>query len=142
MSFNRPEYPGIWLGLGKIGVVTAFINTNLKLQSLVHSVCVSKCRAFIFSHEFVKDVEVIRETLPSHMEYIVFGNTDDDDCCDDTQKLSMKNFVNMEELLISTSGDPVESEEPIKPTDKLLHIYTSGTTGFPKAVNLLHKKYV
>ena len=33
---NKPEYIGIWLGLSKLGVISALINTNLRTQSLKH----------------------------------------------------------------------------------------------------------
>ena len=32
----KPEYIGIWLGLSKLGVITALINTNLRNESLTH----------------------------------------------------------------------------------------------------------
>lgn len=48
---NKPEYVATWLGLGKIGVVTALINTNLRLQSLVHCLSVAKVKAIIYADE-------------------------------------------------------------------------------------------
>jgi len=48
---NRPEFVGIWLGLSKIGVVTALINYNLKLVSLAHSINVANCRCLIHGSE-------------------------------------------------------------------------------------------
>ena len=48
---NRPEFVTIWLGLAKIGVVPAFINYNLRHESLVHSVKVANCKAIIFGAE-------------------------------------------------------------------------------------------
>ena len=35
---NKPEFIGIWLGLSKIGVISALINTNLRNQLLKHVV--------------------------------------------------------------------------------------------------------
>ena len=46
---NRPEYVGIWLGLSKIGVVTAFINSNLRNQPLLHCINVSESKFIIYS---------------------------------------------------------------------------------------------
>ena len=46
---NCPEYVGTWLGLSKIGVVSAFVNYNLREQSLVHSIKVADACAIIFS---------------------------------------------------------------------------------------------
>lgn len=48
---NRPEFVGIWLGMSKIGVVTALINYNLKSVSLAHSVNVAKCSYLIHGSE-------------------------------------------------------------------------------------------
>ena len=43
-----PEYVCIWLGLSKLGVVTALINTNLRFDSLRHCISVAAVRAIIF----------------------------------------------------------------------------------------------
>ena len=45
---NSPHYIIIWLGLAKIGVVSALINFNLKNQGLVHTIKLAKSRAIIF----------------------------------------------------------------------------------------------
>lgn len=46
---NRPEYICIWLGLAKLGVITALIGTGLKYLSLKHCVDNVKCKSIIFS---------------------------------------------------------------------------------------------
>lgn len=46
---NRPEFICIWLGLSKIGVIIPLINSNLKQESLLHSITVANCNAVIFS---------------------------------------------------------------------------------------------
>lgn len=48
---NKPEYIGVWLGLGKLGVITALINTNLRMQSLVHCLTVANVKALIYADE-------------------------------------------------------------------------------------------
>jgi acyl-CoA synthetase (AMP-forming)/AMP-acid ligase II len=48
---NKPEYIATWLGLGKIGVITALINTNLRMQSLVHCLTIAKVKAIIYADE-------------------------------------------------------------------------------------------
>lgn len=48
---NRPEFVGIWLGMSKVGIVTALINYNQKSVSLVHSVNVAKCNGLIYGSE-------------------------------------------------------------------------------------------
>ena len=51
---NKAEYAPIWLGLSKIGVITALINTNLKVESLVHSVTVANAKVLIYGHELTE----------------------------------------------------------------------------------------
>jgi solute carrier family 27 fatty acid transporter 1/4 len=46
---NKPEYVGIWLGLSKLGIITAFINTNLKNESLLHCINSAKASVVIFA---------------------------------------------------------------------------------------------
>ena len=46
-----PEFVCIWLGLSKIGVITALINTNLRLESLWHCISAADPRAVIFGTE-------------------------------------------------------------------------------------------
>lgn len=48
---NRPEYTFIWLGLAKIGVITAFINTNLRDQPLLHCINASASKIIIYSSD-------------------------------------------------------------------------------------------
>lgn len=43
-----PEFVCIWLGLSKLGVITALINTNLKRDSLWHCVSAVEVKAMIF----------------------------------------------------------------------------------------------
>jgi acyl-CoA synthetase (AMP-forming)/AMP-acid ligase II len=38
MMDNRPEYVCVWLGLAKIGVTVALINTSLRGKSLLHCI--------------------------------------------------------------------------------------------------------
>lgn len=48
---NRPQFPCIWLGLSKIGCITALINTNLRSQALVHSINISNAKILIYGDE-------------------------------------------------------------------------------------------
>lgn len=54
MMYNKPEYVAIWLGLAKLGVVTALINTNLRMESLVHCIKIANVRGIIFDAELAE----------------------------------------------------------------------------------------
>ena len=46
---NCPEFVAAWLGLSKIGIVTAWINYNLRLQPLAHTIQTANVKAIICS---------------------------------------------------------------------------------------------
>ena len=48
---NKPEYVAIWLGLSKLGVISALVNTNLKNQQLMHTFENAKPKLVIYSIE-------------------------------------------------------------------------------------------
>lgn len=45
---NQPLLVALWLGLAMTGIEAAFINVNLRQQSLIHSVGASGARAVVF----------------------------------------------------------------------------------------------
>jgi fatty-acyl-CoA synthase len=47
MLDNKPELVFFFIGMMKIGVITAFINTNLKGRPLFHSLKVSNANKFV-----------------------------------------------------------------------------------------------
>ncbi len=61
---NRPEYVGIWLGLSRIGVVTALLNTNLTGERLAHCLREASPRAWIVGLELLEES---KSALP-HLE--------------------------------------------------------------------------
>ncbi|GBM39866.1 Long-chain fatty acid transport protein 4 [Araneus ventricosus] len=77
MLDNCPEYVCIWLGLAKIGVVTALINTNVKRDSLWHSLNCIDVKGIIFGRNFS---ETVKEATPffnnyGSMEFFCFTQT-------------------------------------------------------------------
>lgn len=56
MMDNRPEYVAIWLGLAKIGIVTALVNYNLRGNPLLHALQIVNSKAIIFSSDFSEGI--------------------------------------------------------------------------------------
>lgn len=48
---NSPQTIFFWMGLSKIGVVSALINFNLRLETLAHSINAAESKALIFGGE-------------------------------------------------------------------------------------------
>lgn len=48
------QYVGLWLGLAKIGVETALLNSNVRQESLAHCVQISHAKAIVFGGELAE----------------------------------------------------------------------------------------
>lgn len=127
---NRPQYPCIWLGLAKIGVVTSLINSNLTSKPLSHCITTALCKAVIFSDDLSEVVLAVKPELPADMKYYQLGESKTSEGIINL-KMSMENVP---------KTAPVEHE--IQYNDHLVYIYTSGTTGMPKAAIIPHSKFI
>ena len=68
---NSPEYVGLWLGMAKIGVHAALINTNLRGDALLHCVTVSDARAIVYGKQFSEAVAAIASSLEGNITLIL-----------------------------------------------------------------------
>jgi fatty-acyl-CoA synthase len=123
---NCAEYLAIWLGLTRIGVVVALVNSQLAGDVLTHSIKIAEPKYLIVGADLASRVAAIRPRLPAALKCLVAGSSSD--------------FAPLESELGSLSGESLTAAEreapPIDAT--ALYIYTSGTTGLPKAAKVSH----
>jgi solute carrier family 27 fatty acid transporter 1/4 len=50
---NSIEYPCVWIGLSKIGCITALINSNLRATPLLHSIRTVNAKSIITSKQLL-----------------------------------------------------------------------------------------
>ncbi|KAK9510368.1 hypothetical protein O3M35_005169 [Rhynocoris fuscipes] len=136
MLENRPEFVCLWLGLSKIGVITALINHNLRQNSLLHSINVAKCQALIFGDDFTDAVREISNQLGGVRLYSFPGQRVESSV--DRGDIGERQLG---KLLEETNSSPPNLDD-VGFHDRLLYIYTSGTTGLPKAAVITHSRYV
>lgn len=129
---NRPEYVCIWLGLAKIGVISALINTNLKSKSLIHSIEVAKSKVLIYGSELFDQIDEIRSSLNPGLLYFIQDS--------DGLNIQTKD-IRLESLLNGNSRVNYVNYRQVEPSDILMYIYTSGTTGLPKPAIITHSRY-
>ncbi|VDN08336.1 unnamed protein product [Thelazia callipaeda] len=130
---NCAEFPIIWLGLSKLGVVTSWVNTNLKEEPLAHSIIISKSTAVVTSKALYPALKDIFSSGKLKMiKVYVIGD------------LTINGKTNT--LALGSKIQSASSDEPTvtdKPTFKslLCYIFTSGTTGNPKPALIKHYRY-
>jgi solute carrier family 27 fatty acid transporter 1/4 len=124
---TRLEYSSMWLGLSKIGCITALINTHLRKETLVHSIRVASSKAIIVSAELLEALtEIIADEEIRKLAIFVYDTQSDE------VKMVSSSAVNLHRELQEASAKTIDTSEN-RPKDKLFYIYTSGTTGLPKA---------
>ncbi|XP_068624950.1 long-chain fatty acid transport protein 1 [Battus philenor] len=132
---TQPEYVFIWLGLAKIRVTCALVNTNLRAASLIYCLKIANCKAVIFGDEMTDAIKEIQNELQD-IPLFQFNSPD--------RKLTpiLPNTVPLATELMEMSVEACKDVEPAKPRDTLMYIYTSGTTGFPKAAIITNIRYL
>jgi len=125
---NRLEYTCYWLGLSYIGVIPALVNSNLRQQSLLHTLTVAKCKAVIFSSELASAVMEVHDKISVPLLCADSINCDE-------------NVTILPSILATISGEPL-TEKFVGYNDPIFYIYTSGTTGLPKAAIIKHSRYL
>jgi fatty-acyl-CoA synthase len=130
---NRPEYIVSWLGLARIGVVTALQNTHLRGERLAHCLREAAPRHWIVGGELA---DACASALP-HLEAppalwrsgAVAGGSE-----------ALAGAADLDAALADVSGAPLgpRPRAGLRAADDLFYIYTSGTTGLPKAAHFSH----
>ena len=124
---NCPHYLAVWLGLTRIGVTVALVNTNLTGDPLLHSIRTVAPRYVIVSAKFAAAMDAVRARLAPSVSCWIHGEADAD-----LPRLDLEAAALGAEAL-----EPGEYRAP-QLNERALCIYTSGTTGLPKAANVSH----
>ncbi len=130
MMPNRPEYLAIWLGLTRVGVVVALINTNLRGVALAHCIDVVAPKHIIAAAEFCAELRGALAQCVGSPKIWAHGDGNGDE------------FDRIDRAVARCSAAPLTPAEvrDVTIADRALLIYTSGTTGLPKAVNVSHRR--
>jgi fatty-acyl-CoA synthase len=123
---NCAEYVAVWLGLTRIGVTVALLNTHLVGDALAHCIRIAAPKIMIVGATLAPTLEGLRPQLKPGLESWVLG-------------AGARDFA-LDPILAKTSAVPLGAHEHPAPTldATAFYIYTSGTTGLPKAAKVNH----
>jgi fatty-acyl-CoA synthase len=128
---NRPEYLFTWLGLAKIGVQTALINTHLTDVALAHALSGADLKVLVLGSEMDKAYATARRNLKTTIDAYSIG-----------ARVGGCKLLDPEFLEASSSRPPKSVRAEMRSGDNLFYIYTSGTTGTPKAALYSHFRFL
>ena len=124
---NCAEYLAIWLGLTRIGVEVALVNSQLSGDVLAHSINVVNPKAVLVGADLAPRLAAVRARLPMHVVCMSLGAVAQD----------MAPFDG--EVSAQSGESPALDAQRVPTLDATaLYIYTSGTTGLPKAARVSH----
>jgi fatty-acyl-CoA synthase len=124
---NRPEYLAVWLGLSRVGVVTALINPALRGASLAHSLNVAQPKHIIVEAPLSAGLAAIAAALEGAPRIWLHGR-------------AMTDWRIDLAIAAYDAADLAFAAPEVTTADRALLIYTSGTTGLPKAANVSHHR--
>lgn len=128
---NRSELIATVIGLAKIGVISALVNTSQVGKVLTHSVNLVKPIAVIVGDECRQALDEIKENIQLSKDRF-FWVADQNTRLDAGH--SPEGYRNLPLEISNESRDNLKETHQVTGTDGLFYIYTSGTTGLPKAV--------
>ncbi|MCJ8145709.1 long-chain-acyl-CoA synthetase [Acinetobacter sp. A3.8] len=136
MIENRPELVVTVLGLAKIGVVTALVNTSQCSKVLSHSINLVKPFAVVIGEEVQQAVLDVQNDLElAKDKYYWFAD-------DAFKTTAPKPFVDLAQAIQTCKKHNPSTTNQVCGKDGLFYIYTSGTTGLPKAVIFKHSRWM
>ena len=135
---NRPAFMFAWMGLAKLGVRVAFLNTNISGKPLVHALEATGATHIVVGEECL---ELFAATeLPHDLCYWIWPDAERPA----NAALRERCVVDLEHAANQSAdtNPPAEWRAGLVAGDPAIYIFTSGTTGLPKAALISHARWL
>lgn len=135
---NRPAFFCTWFGLVKLGVVVAFINTQVSGRALLHALQTTEAKAVVIGEECLGNLHAT-EDLPAVPFWLV--PDPENPAAEPLPKGVDRQFAARLDSAPHTAF-PRDMRADIRAEEPTLLIFTSGTTGLPKAARYSHMRWM
>ena len=135
---NRPAFFCTWFGLVKLGVVVAFINTQVNGRALLHALQTTAAKAVVIGEECLGNLQAT-EGLPSVPFWLV---PDPEYPADEPLPKGVDRQFAARLDSAPRTAFPRDIRADIRAEEPTLLIFTSGTTGLPKAARYSHMRWM
>ena len=135
---NRPAFIFAWLGLAKLGVRVAFLNTNVSGKPLAHALEATGARHIVVGEECLS---LFKDTaLPDDICYWLWPDAERP-AAPPLRELCVLDLEQAADQAPDTNP-PAEWRTGLVAGDTGMYIFTSGTTGLPKAAVISHARWL
>ena len=135
---NRPEFFCAWFGLVKLGVVVAFINTQVHGRPLLHALQTTDAKAMLIGEECLASVQAT-DGFPSLSCWLI---RDAENPWTGPLPKSIDGHFDTRLEKAPRTPFPRDIRAHIDAQTTTLLIFTSGTTGLPKAARYSHMRWM
>ena len=135
---NRPEFFCSWFGLVKLGVVVAFINTQVSGKPLLHALQTTEAKALLVGEECLANIQAT-EGMPELPCWLI---RDAENPWSGALPKGVDGHFDTRLAQAPRSAFPRDIRAHIEAQTPTLLIFTSGTTGLPKAARYSHMRWM
>lgn len=141
---NRPEFFFIWFGLTKLGVIVAFINSQVHGAPLSHAIKETEASAVIVGEECAHLVSKTISDITdcSLLQVPLWLASDVEKTADNKVLECFDSNLALNYMDYSREFDSRVARKDITAETPSLLIFTSGTTGLPKAAIYSHMRWL
>ncbi len=135
---NRPGFFFVWLGLAKLGVTVAFLNTNLKGRGLAHALQVTGATRAVVGEECLDQFN--SPEVPDEIACWLWRDAENP--AGEAARARAACDLGALADACPQENPPAAWRSGLQAGHPAVYIFTSGTTGFPKAAVVSHARWL